>query len=229
MAIPFLIILALQLLAAEIQQNRYRPCIDTAEPHNVTFGSLLDSCCVVSEYKDEYDRVQKFSGCETKINCLLPQLCRRCCDDQKSFLRGDRVTCNLEPHKFTHQCYRCDNCLLVSDVILGNRTNCMAEPGEIRSCYIYRKDNLLFRGCHYKNPLNRGLSTCHKDPQNCQVCQGNLCNVAEMVSFCYQCSERNHNCQYDQQLVGHLQYCTSYNFSASSNFHSSPGCYTISQ
>lgn len=190
--------------------NRYRPCIDTSEPFNVTFGALYDSCCVVGEYKDEGDVMQRFSGCETKYRCQLPHLCRRCCDDQRSFLQGPRETCNLgEPASFTHQCYRCEDCLLVSDAVMTNQTTCMAAPGERRACFTYRKEGMVFRGCYYQEAfqLNNRLEMCQKDPANCQICEGRLCNGQELISYCYQCTAINHKCRYDQHLEGHLQSC----------------------
>lgn len=173
--------------------------------------------------------IQRFSGCETKINCLLPSLCRRCCDDQSSFMRGDKITCNLQPQTYTHQCYRCDDCVLVSSSVLANQTNCMSEGGEKRSCFIYRNDEISYRGCYYEeaHELNDRLQMCQDEPENCKVCQGHLCNGDDLTSYCYQCSARNHQCKYDQQLAGHLQWCADYNFTSPFDVGSKPGCYSV--
>lgn len=182
--------------------------------------------------------MQSFSGCETKINCLLPGLCRRCCDDQISFMRGKRVTCNLEPHRFTHQCYRCSGCLMVSNAILANQTNCMAETaGEDQkgSCFTYRNATMMVRGCYYKKAywLNGPLKACMGDTKNCDVCTGHLCNGQAMISYCYQCTFGNHNCGYDQRLVGNLQMCRTSNRIRSNNgtragvIAGGSGCYSI--
>lgn len=180
----------------------------------MTFPMKLDDCCVVSEHKDHMDVVHHFSGCESKILCKLPHLCRRCCDDQVSFLRGDRRTCNQRPNEFSHQCYRCKDCLMVSNALLVNQTNCLAEEGDINECFVYQNATYMVRGCFYKNwfRLNEMMTACMADIKNCHVCNGTLCNHDDMISYCYQCTYKNHNCRYDQRHVGYLQPCPNYEF-----------------
>lgn len=227
--------LIFNIFPGQIQENNYRPCIDTTEPNNITFGALLDSCCVVATYKDESDKIQSFSGCETKINCKISNsnMCRRCCDDQTSFLMESKPTCNLTPEKFTHQCYRCSGCLLISDRILANQTQCMAPPGEKRLCYTFRNATQLYRGCYYSkvHKVNKNLLACHQDPKSCLICEGQLCNNADAISLCYQCHFWNANCRFDQRLVGNLQTCGNFTFVGNNRKAgvARPTCYTMTR
>lgn len=188
---------------------------------------------MVASFKDENDQIQTFSGCETKINCKLSNssMCRRCCDDQTSFIREGKPTCNLSPEKFTHQCYRCSGCLLVSNGILANQTQCMA-PGEKRLCYTFRNATQLYRGCYYETAhrVNRNLLACQRDPKSCTICKGTLCNNQDAIALCYQCSFWNANCRFDQRLVGTLQTCGNFTFANNPEVGVvRPTCYTMTR
>lgn len=214
----------------DIAENHYRPCIDNSEPNNVTFGARMDGCCALSEYRDEKDAMQTFSGCESKLNCLVTGICVRCCDDQSSFMTSKtRITCNMQKHLFSHQCYRCKGCLAVSNELLANQTFCMAAQHEERACFTYQDGDTMFRGCYHDKffSLNEGLSVCRKDMKNCKVCRGALCNGEAMVTYCYQCSDRNHNCQYDQRLAGYLQECPYPGTGNASAVVPRRGCYLV--
>lgn len=210
-----------------IKNNEYRPCIDSTERNNVTYGALLDSCCISAEYADESDEIKAVSGCETKYTCRLPELCKRCCDDDKSYYHDRMPTCNLpeQRKKWTHRCYRCRDCVEVSNEIQANQTYCSAQRNEKRLCFIYKNETLLLRGCfsHNSSIYNTKLKICQQDSQNCALCEGDLCNHRNYKFYCYQCDQKNLNCR-TQPGALQLTECK-YNNTLDINYPR--GCYTI--
>lgn len=146
-------------------------------------------------YKDEEAMDIIGSNCLRTIPCYRREYCTACISNETA-----TEPCNKPEIGYPYKCFMCETeemCAFTNEYSLNKTTGCNNKQDPAKTeCFTYAKGNEVARGCYY--PGVEWYQNCKNNPQNCLVCDSDLCNDQDVKGFCYQCDYLNRRCGLDQ-------------------------------
>lgn len=187
--------LLLILIYYILEPNILTGCYHSGRGTN-SICSNKNASCVSYKYLDEHNNYIEGRGCERTVPCYNKKECMRCSDPS---MDGVNV-CNAISKRYSHSCYTCrsEDCAILNDLSITRTESCPDNPDQPEQCATYlNKNSVVVRGCY--NTAFEFYDICQEDKENCQICDGNLCNSKSVRFFCYKCTFANKRCKYGQR------------------------------
>lgn len=206
----------------------HNQCVKNFDGQTYPTGTcaMRNALCMINKWVDELGLTREDRHCSTRVDCLHPEECFYCDKSHSAEKACNKVALTAN----VYNCYYCDSpngaCSTVNPAT-ANRTHLCTDAK--RRCFTHlNKVGSVVRGCFFdtgrsSSSLRKPSSQrdCAGDLENCDICQGALCNSRPTQMYCYICSATNTLCQYDQ-LHQAISRCPGRDV-----IRSKWGCYTV--